>query len=47
MKNNGDPKSVELTIISESPDSEEAVLFETLGEDISDFFFGCKVLIMS
>jgi len=43
MRNEGDIKSLELNVISESPDSEVATLLELLDTDLSDFFFGCRV----
>ena len=34
-------------ILSEAPDSEAAILFESLDEDLQDFFFNAKVQILS
>ena len=44
---NGDPKSLEITVITESPDSDVATFFELLDNDISSFFFDCSVAIQS
>ena len=47
LKNKGDLSSIELTVISDSPDSEVATLFEILDSDASDFFFGGKLHFLS
>ena len=47
LRNQGDTKSVEYTVITDSPDSEVATLFELLESDTSDFFFGGTLHIMS
>ena len=44
---NGDPKSLEITVITESPDSDVATFFELLENDISSFFFDCSISIQS
>ena len=46
MKNK-DLKSIEINVVVKSPDSEIATLFDILEEDLSDFFFGCKVNILT
>ena len=40
-------KGLDFVILSEAPDSETAILFESLDEDLEDFFFNAKVQIMS
>jgi hypothetical protein len=47
MRAQGDLKGLEFVVISESPDSEVATLFESLEEDVEDFFFNAKVRILS
>ena len=40
MRNEGDLKSLEFTVITSTPDSEVATLFDLLENDTSAFFFG-------
>ena len=47
MRGQGDLKGLDLVILSEAPDSEAAILFESLDEDLEDFFFNAKVQLMS
>ena len=47
MLANGDIKSLEFTVITESPDSDVATIMEILENDISSFFFDCPVSIIS
>lgn len=43
LRNHGDKQSAEFVVVVDSPDSDQAVLFDWLGEDLQDFFFGCHV----